>query len=257
QAEVGQSIAWTVRIAGDGALEGFALPAYEAPGAAIYDKDPHLVARVDQGRYASAATFRRALVPTEPGRFAPPPMKLVTFSPSRAAYVTHELDMPAIEVRPGREGTGEITSFAPDATPEELLDEVDMAPRPILRSGRAQAWRLTGWLPAALGLTALPALLLWLWELSAVGRAWWDRRQVPIEVERTASEVVARAPREPKARATAFETALRLAIAERPDDQGLQDLYDDFLRARFGDESIDRDLEVRIERAVRTHGEDA
>ncbi|MEO0603679.1 MAG: hypothetical protein AAF211_19735, partial [Myxococcota bacterium] len=114
-----------------------------------------------------------------------------------------------------------------------------------------------GWLPAALGLTALPGLLLWLVELSALGRAWWAQRHLPLEVERTASEVVAHAPREPKARAAAFETALRLAIAERPDDEGLHDLYNDFLRARFGDESIDRDLEVRIEHAVRTRGEDA
>lgn len=250
RAEVGQSIDWMVGISGDGVLEGFTLPAYSAPGAAVYDEDPHVVADVEQGAWRSSATFRRALVPTEAGSLQPPPLRLVTFSPTREEYVTHEIALPTIVVTPGREGTGEVTSFAPEEGPEVAVD-VDMAPRPILRSGRAVAWRLTGWLPVMLGLTALPGIALWLRELGGWAHEWWQARQKPVEVERTAAEVVAAAPRDPEGRAAAYETALRLAIDERPDDEELQAIFRDFLRARFGEGRVPRDLEVRIEQAVK------
>lgn len=254
RAEVGQSVDWVVQIEGNGTLEGFALPPYEAEGAAVYDTDANVVARVEQDVFRSAATFRRALVPTVPGALSPPAQTLVTFSPSRGEFVTHSLVLPTIRVTPGREGSGEITSFAPEANPE-LVASVDMAPRDVLRSGRAVAWRLGGWLPVMLVLTALPGVLPWLRELGGLARTWWEEQQRPVEVERTAAEVVANAPRDPAGRAAAYETALRLAIAEDPDDEELQSIFRDFLRARFGDDSVTRDLEVRIERAVRPKGE--
>jgi len=250
-AEVGQSVAWTVQIVGDGALEGYALPGYEAPGMAVYDNDSSVSARLTQDGYLSAARFERTLVPTKPGPLEPPPLKLVTFSPSRGEFVTHEITLPAIAVRPGREGSGEVTSFAPDVDPDALVESVDMTPRAILTSGRATAWRLTGWLPVALGLTALPGLLWWLRELVGVVREWWEARQTPVEVEQTPQQVLDELPREAEARQAAYETALRLAIAERPDDEELQRVFHDFLRARFADGQVDRDLEVRIERVVR------
>ena len=43
---------------------------------------------------------------------------LVTFSPSQGRYVTHEVELDTLVVTPGREGSGEIQSFAqePDGT---------------------------------------------------------------------------------------------------------------------------------------------
>ncbi|MEN0067537.1 MAG: BatD family protein [Myxococcota bacterium] len=251
QAVVGQSIGWTVQITGNGSLEGYTLPPYEVPGASVYDTDAYVVAKVQDGAYTSAATFTRALVPTQPGQWSPPAPTLVTFSPSQAAFVTHELSIPSIEVRPGREGAGEVTSFAPEASPDLELASIDMAPRPILRSGRANAWRLTGWLPLALGITALPGLLLWFREGVTGFAAWWEKRREVVIVERTAIEVLASAPREMEARQAAYEAALRIAIDAHPEDEELQGLFQTFLRARFGDGSVSRDLEDRIERAIR------
>lgn len=250
KAVVGQSIAWTVQVVGDGSLEGFALPPYEAPGGTVYDNDVHVVANIGEEGYQSAATFRRVLVPTAPGGWTPPSFELITFSPTKAAFVTHELTIPPITVRPGREGTGEVTSFAPEATDLPPDAQVDMAPREILRTGRANAWRLGGWLPFAFLLTALPGLGLWLRDLGQAAWTWWEQRSRPVEVEKTAAEVIADLPRNPALREAALETALRLAIDEFPDDDELQQLFSEFLRARFGDDTVNRDLEVRIRTAI-------
>jgi len=247
-AAVGQSIAWTVQIVGNGALEGYSLPPYEAPGAIVYEDDSRVVGRVEGSEYVSGAAFHRVVVPTEEGALQPPPLSLITFSPTRREYVTHNVDLPTITVMPGREGTGEVTSFG---SPGDAADPVDLAaPQEIRPTGPDTTLRLSALMPALLLVAALPGLLV-LWA-SAAGwalRRARDRRAARQGAVSPAS-LVRSLPSDPEERWAALDAALTATRASE-DGPVLSALHAQVLRVRFAGHAPDAELEDEVLRAVR------
>ncbi|MBX2798805.1 MAG: BatD family protein [Myxococcales bacterium] len=254
EAAVGQSVAWSLRIVGDGALEGFALPAYEATGASVYEDASRVSGRVQGEEYVSVASFRRVVVPTEEGQLVLPPFELVTFSPTSGKYETHTVQFAPIRVTPGREGDGEVTSFAGPA-PEFDPDAMDaLAPRPVLTSGAATAWSVSLWLPLLLLGAAAPGLSILLTQASTWGtermRAWEEARRAPP----TMSDRLASLPEHGERRWAALDGLLRSAMADDPQDDTLPPLLDRLQRLRFAEGEADEHLEQDIRRALRGRG---
>lgn len=248
-AAVGQSIDWTIRVVGDGALEGFSLPAFEAAGASIYDQDGEVVARVDQ-RYQAVATFHRVIVPTDEGTLTLPELSVVTFSPTEGRYVTRTVKVPPIRVTPGREGDGTVERFGtneptlPDGAPDDRLEL-----RPPYTWGRASAPPLAAALPVLLGLFALPGAAV----LGLDGLAAWRRRREARARAETrevrVADLLARLPTETGARLAALDQALRRLEERAPGHERLGELRARLGRVRFGGGPPDPSLEADL-RAV-------
>jgi hypothetical protein len=253
EAVVGQSVAWTVRVVGNGAVGGFSLPPYEAPGASVYDEDAQVAARVEGQDYVASATFRRVFVPTDEGELAPPPLELITFSPTRGEYVTHRVELPAIAVSPGKEGAGQVTSFAGDGPTFSEADASVTAPRALRGSGRDTVWALSAALPVLLPLAALPGLIVLGSDLVAfLARRRRERlaaRAAPIKP----SSLLRDLPQDEDERWAAMDAALRLAEAAGADVASLRKRLN---RVRFGGAEADPGLEEAIRRAV-TQAEEA
>jgi hypothetical protein len=250
-AAVGESVNWTVQIRGDGALEGFTLPTYEVPEASVYENDDRVVATVDDGRYAAAAAFRRVLVPTVEGVLQPPPLTLITFSPEKGEYVTHEIEVGSIRVTPGREGDGAVTSFASDdpAVGEVEAEVVDF--RPIRARGSARALPLAAVAPVLGGLLALPGLGLLLLEGGLVVRRRLRERVRADEAPRAASSWLSQLPGEVSERLASLDAALRAAREIHGDDPRIRALQARIGRARFaGGDADDRTLEADVRALV-------
>jgi len=205
-AAVGESVEWTIIARGDGSLEGFTMPpAPDRPDVRFYDGSPIVQAEIRDEKYTAYGQYQRIIVPTEAGRLELAPLEIVTFSPSQGRYVTQRLEVPPIEVTPGREGAGEMESFAPDVAPvsADRPEVVDIYP--VIASGRATAWFAPPWLL----LGALAAAGIGLGTLALDARDEWRRRH-PV-----AEPVVAR-QREGDPVAVLDET-LRDAVARRLD----------------------------------------
>ena len=252
EAAVGQSIGWNLRIIGNGALEGFSLPTYEADGVSIYENNSEVGARVDSSQYVSAASFDRVLVPTEEGTLQLPPFELITFSPTKGRYHTHSVALPAITARPGKEGNGQVTSFArPVEAP--LADLTDAAPRAVAMSGAALRWPLERWLPVILLFMAAPGLGLLAFEGVRVGQDAWQRWAERRKGPRTAADVLSDLPTDPEARVARLDSALRMALhtAAPPTEAILNPLLARLQRARFADGEVPAELEADILNALR------
>lgn len=246
---VGQSLEWTVTVRGSGALDGFELPAYAAAKTLVYDKGSDRAAAFAGDAFRGTATFRRVLVPTEPGPLALPPLTFVAFSPAKGEYVTHTVDLPQLEVVPGEPVASAIQSFG-GAAP--LAPAAESGPpavelRPPYPSGRAGSPSLAPFLPALLGLAAAPGLAV----LSRLGarrvaaaakRRWAPRAADPGR----ASALLVDLPDDPEARWAAFDAALRRAEAEpaaAAHAEAIRALRLRLGRVRFGDERPDPTFE--------------
>lgn len=216
--QVGQSIDWPVRVAGDGSLEGFTLPALpDVSGLRAYDGTPRVAGELDDGRWRARAEITRVLVPTAQGTLTVPDLTLVTFSPSRGEYVRHTLPGRTLTVAPGAAGEAEVDleSFLAELPEGALPEAVEAEPlvRPLRASGAAA--RLVGpWYWALLGLMVLPGGVPLLQEGVTSLRAWWRRRQGPVQVrEATPLERLDQLPAEGEARLAAIDAAVRAALA--------------------------------------------
>ena len=68
KAAVGESITWTLEIAGDGSLDGWEAPALpEVPGITVYESDGKVEAWIKDGEYQARGVFPRVIVANEPG----------------------------------------------------------------------------------------------------------------------------------------------------------------------------------------------
>lgn len=252
---VGQSIPWTVTIRGNGALEGYALPPYEAERVSIYENEANIAARVNDGAFEALARFERVLVPTEAGTLKLPALELVTFSTARGRYVTHRVDLPTIEVSPGREGEGEITSFATPVEEGEPLPEGERGPVPrgIIRTGAATALPTGAWLPWLLALFVLPGLGSLGWDAARTARRWWRARTTVPEATQTPADRLAAAPASGPERWAALEEALRQAKQESAEELPEVDtLLERVGRMRFAPGTHDPDLNDDVVRAIRS-----
>lgn len=247
-AVVGQSITWTLRLRGDGSLEGFSLPPYAAQGASVYENDAQVSARVESGAYVASATFRRVLVPTEEGRLQPPPFEIITFSPTLGDFETHKVELPTITVNPGREGVGKVTSFA-SGDPAPVVDPAEFAPRPVVESGLSVTLPLDRLMPLFLGLVAAPGLGVIGVDLAFGALAWLRRRRSERVVEVSPAALLRQLPTDPGARWAVLDEALRAARAEGADPE-LDALLQRLQRVRFGGGRPDPELERAIIEAV-------
>ncbi len=246
---VGKSVAFTIELKGDGALEGFALAAPpEVDGLRNYDGAPLADAVVRDGHYNAIGRYERVVVPTREGKFEVPPVTVVTFSSTKGEYVTHTLALGTIEAVPGEAAGGNVASFAEGPPPE-----VATAPEGIRepRRGLARVARVDGLLPLALGVAGLPGLLLAAAEgLGVIVTRRKAKAQAP---KPRPHDRLAALPADRNERLQALDMAIREALALRagvevaalqrdaatlalPDDlrQNAQALTRDLDRARFG-----------------------
>ncbi len=212
-AAVGESIGLLVEIHSDGSLEGVALPPYDAEQVSVYDDSAHIDGKVIEGGYRGRAVIRRVLVPVEAGTLDLPPISLVTFSPSKARYVTHEVALGQLEVTPGREGSGEIQSFAVEG--EGVVDGEPVRLRGPWTWGMTYTPRLGLGVPLLLLLAAAPGGLVFLGHgMAAMRRRWraWSERDKgppsPFAHLRGLSD-------DAEERLRAYDTALQQALANR------------------------------------------
>ncbi len=274
-AAVGDSLEWQIKVVGDGSLEGFKVPvAVDRPDVRFYDGSPSVYAEVGEHGYIAQGDFTRVVVPTRPGRLELPPLELVTFSTQRGAYVTHRLEVPPIAVRPGKEGVGELQSFAPadgDAMDDPATPTV-VEFYPIKPSGRARVGFVAPWLlalaVAALGVACAPLLL-------EGAEAWRRRRPVPdAPAPPTPERLLQHLPAGGPDRLATLDEALREALRRRvaPDaarierSKALGALPDALAsevrrvgaaldRARFAGDAPSEDLAEQVRGLVRALGE--
>lgn len=256
RATVGQSVTWALTLAGTGAVEGFSPPAYTADGVSVYEGDASSDAGVVEDRFFARARYERVLVPTQPGTVQLPPFELVTFDPKKGEYETHRVDFPSLVVTPGREGEGEVTSFAPERTEgvEGGPMEDATVPRDIWREGSATTVPTNAWLPWLLGLFGLPGLALLGLDGGQAARRWWEARRRPEEETRTARDVLAAAPASGAERLAALDAALRQALEEGADAEVVGPLQERLSRLRFApgaeaDPALEAEIRVLIGRA--------
>jgi hypothetical protein len=213
RAPVGASIEWTVRIQGDGSLEGFEMPPLpESDAWRAYDSGPSVHARVVDGKYVATGEFHRVLVPTKEGRLQVPPIEVITFSPTTGEYVTETVEVPPIDVIPGGDVDAAVRSFS------EQREAAAAAPEPedirdVRASGPDHLPRLAALTPVAMGLAALPGTV----ELTRGILAWYRRRRAERErpVEVTPKDRLERLPIDPKQRLGALDATLREALARK------------------------------------------
>lgn len=278
QAAVGDSINHTVIVRGDGTLERFVLPRPATlEGVRLYDGTPATTARVDSDGYKSEGRYSRVLVPTRPGVLQVEPLKVIAFSPTKGTYVTHEIELPSLEISRGKSGDSVFESFVED-TDGAALPVVEEVPyegvREVRSAGAATVWTLTGWVPWTLGLAGLPLVALGLLELVVTGRrlgagavARLRRRK---ERELTPRQRLSRLPSDPSERLAELDAALRHALARKV-GQDVQDLdraaaiaslpeslRDRIVeltrrmdRARFGGSGSDEGFEVEVKDIIR------
>jgi len=179
KAAVGESVEWTITARGDGSLEGFVMPpAPDRPDVRFYDGSPIVQAEIRDATYHAFGQYQRIIVPTEAGQLSLPPLEIVTFSPSQGRYVTARLEVPTLDVTPGREGGGEMESFAPDAGPvhADRPEVVDIYP--VIASGRATSFVIAPWFLFG----ALVTVLISLATLALDSRDAWRARHPIAEV---------------------------------------------------------------------------
>lgn len=213
QAAVGESIGLTLSIQSDGSLEGLAPPPYSAPGVSVYDDASRVDGQVGENGYRGVASFRRVLVPIDPGTIDLPPVSLVTFSPKKGEYVTHSIDVGDLVATPGREGTGEIESFATDDGAP--VEEQKVVLREPWTWGFVQTPRIGLAIPILLvGAAAPGAVTMTAQGLVALRRRWRARKVAALGPPSPFSYLRG-LPDDVDGRLAAYDAALRQALANR------------------------------------------
>jgi len=241
---VGESVVWSVRVVGDGTLEGFSLPPVtDLDGAQVYDNGPTVGARVVDGAYRAEGRFERVVVPTREGEVVLPSVDVVIFSPTAGAYVTKRIEGATLQVQPGREGDAKVESFAflggggPKARAAEDI-------RDPWRSGGSSAWLPGwGWFAGLAVLFALPGLGVVV--RAVLQRLLEERAKRQRVTKPTLAQRLASLPSAGDARAAALEDILREAKQRCPGTPtavALDELLASVARARFGG----RDLDERV-----------
>ncbi len=257
--KMGESVTLEYTLTGDGTLAGFALPkAPDGAGFRVYDDEPEVATKLADGRFRSRLTLRRAVVPEVVGPLTIPSIDVTTFSPKKQAYVTVSTRPVHLQVAPGEEGGGVVTSYveqdtdqrtAVESTGEDIL--------PVSRSGGVGNRTVAASLPYMVGSALLPGVVWML--LGLVGLV--SGREID---PKTALKARFKAlPSDPDQRLAALESlfrdgaALRLGVPapslslEQVEGLGADAvaLYADLERVRYGGGDADA-LEARVRRFV-------
>ncbi len=202
---LGESITITHRLAGLGTLHGFRLPSVaDDAGFRAYDDTPEIKARVQDGVFQSVASVKRAVVPEAVGTLVIPGIKIPVFDPVAEQYVTLTTPDMEVEVTPGEDGAGTVTSFiGKSADTRRDVESVGEDILPLTEPDRMQDATLAGALPL---IGALPGVPLLMW-LAMVVNSWLASRRVdPMVVQRRRLITL---PSEPVARLAALEDIFR------------------------------------------------
>lgn len=242
----GDSVTLEITLSGDGTLAGFSLPPVAADaGFRAYDDTPTVEARVREGRFTSAAAFRRAIVPERPGTLTLPPVELQVFNPRTGRYERLQTEPLTLNVTPG-EGEATLSTFSQGAADQRRDVEAqadDIAPlHPRAKADRA-LFRPQD--PLVLGLVGLP----WLGFFGLLARELAQRVKPKADPRRALSQRLNRAEKAELAELLdLFRESLGLALG-RPapalDQDALsalptthrdeaQRLYADLEAARYG-----------------------
>ena len=212
RASVGQSVGWTLQVAGDGTLEGFSWTPPEPAGATVYAGDTERVARVEDGEYLAFAIAENVLVPTAPGTLQVPPLEMITFSPARGEYVTHRVEVPPLVVTGAADAMASVESFAGE--PGEVVEGDGVDFRDIHRWGFASTPFLGPAVPVLAGLAALPGVAVF-GALGVAAAMRLRRREGSAEEAPSASALLRALPESGPTRWSALDDALRVALADR------------------------------------------
>ncbi len=204
QARVGDTVTVEVDVTGDGPLAGYSLPPLTGDGFRVYDDQPVVDARIEDGAYRARASFKRAIVPQAPGRVEVPAIELAYFDPVAGAWARATTEPIRLEVT-GEATQADVTTFdegggrrSVDALGEDILPvrtEASLG-RPL-----PPALAATLLLPGGLALLAQGA--------AALGR----RRRRTETAERPLG--FADLPAEPEARLAAIERIFRARVGAR------------------------------------------
>jgi hypothetical protein len=167
---LGESVTMTVEIVGNGSLAGLKLPPVEEGlGFRVYDDQPEIQAAVQDGKFLSKATLRRAVVPEQEGLLALPAVSFVIFDPAVESWRQIQTAPTVLEVKPG-EGAAALSSFGGrhatgvDSLAEDIL--------PIHPRARLTSQAFSPGQPRWLGVLGLP----WLGWVGLVVLGWVQRR---------------------------------------------------------------------------------
>ncbi len=196
---VGETVTVEVTLEGDGDLAGFTLPPIEGEAFRVYDDQPVVVARIEDGHYRAVATFKRAIVPQTSGVLDIPPIYLAYFDPIAGAWASVATE-PLHLIVGGEAATAQVDSYgsgAPrsvDALGEDIL--------PVRTDPRTAS----AWFPpeAALVLLAPGAVAL-----AAQGLRRVRRRPAPAAQKRLDFEDL---PADPEERLAGIEQIFRERI---------------------------------------------
>lgn len=111
QARVGDTVTVEVVVEGDGVLAGFSLPPLAGDVFRVYDDQPVVESRIEEGRYHAKATFKRAIVPQAPGAVDVPPIEIAYFDPVEGAWARMSTKPIRLDVG-GEASRVDVASFA-------------------------------------------------------------------------------------------------------------------------------------------------
>jgi hypothetical protein len=256
---LGESVTLTTTLEGAGTLHGFRLPPAPSDGGyRAYDDTPEVKAQVRGGLFRSVAVIKRAIVPEAEGMLTVSGLEIPVFDPKMEKYTILQTRPVVIEVQPGEEGAGQVSSFM-DGKGDARRDVESLGEDilPVSMPDRMEDMTLAGALPI---ITALPGLPLLIW-LALVANAWLDGRRVdPMVVQRRR---LADLPTGPSERLAVLEdvfrevAGIRLGVpapgldADAVADLGEEaaEIYRQLERARYGGAGAGLDaLAARIRR---------
>ncbi|MES2639134.1 MAG: BatD family protein [Myxococcota bacterium] len=126
KARVGDTVTVEVVIEGDGVLAGFSLPPLAGSDFRVYDDQPVVESRIEDGKYRAKATFKRAIVPQAPGAIEVPPIEIAYFDPVEGAWARMSTEPIRLDVG------GEATPAALTTWDEGVAPSVDSLGEDIL-----------------------------------------------------------------------------------------------------------------------------
>ena len=208
--------------------------------------------------FRPVAVIKRAIVPEAEGMLTVSGLEIPVFDPKMEKYTILQTRPVVIEVQPGEEGAGQVSSFM-DGKGDARRDVESLGEDilPVSMPDRMEDMTLAGALPI---ITALPGLPLLIW-LALVANAWLDGRRVdPMVVQRRR---LADLPTGPSERLAVLEdvfrevAGIRLGVpapgldADAVADLGEEaaEIYRQLERARYGGAGAGLDaLAARIRR---------
>ncbi len=100
QAIVGENITLNLTLTGIGSLQDFQAPDFQFPDFRVYEEESGSldIKRNQENYLGGVKTFRAALIPTRPGTFELPEIRITYFNPYREMYETARASLPPIRV---------------------------------------------------------------------------------------------------------------------------------------------------------------